>query len=407
MFKRNTRKRGVKLAGVVLALILAVVPVMSTAAAQPVNPPGYPTVFVGGFGSWGRYDGLYDVFPYWGMQDGDLADLLNAHGYACVVASVDPVASAWDRACELYAQLTGTIVDYGAAHAAQHGHARFGKDYSADPLMTDWGVPSRNGAPQKINLVCHSFGGATARLFVQLLKDGCAEERAAGGEVSGLFTGGKEHLVHSITTLASPHNGTTLTLLRDPASLFASVPAARTDAAVGIAAIPALLAYVRAVARVSLIFLNEDSSVYDLSPDGAAALNAGLSACPNIYYFSVPTDATKAQPFSAARVPDPQRMEPIMWPMGLFMGSAKGVTRGVIVIDESWFPNDGVVNTVSCIAPVNEPQRAYDPANLQPGIWQVLPVFQGDHAAILGGFTRPAGVNAFYLEHMAMLATLA
>ncbi len=100
-------------------------------------------------------------------------------------------------------------------------------------------------------------------------------------------------------------------------------------------------------------------------------------------------------------------MEPIMWPMGLFMGSAKGVTRGGIVIDESWFPNDGVVNTVSCIAPVNEPKRAYDPANLQPGIWQVLPVFQGDHAAILGGFTRPAGVNAFYLEHMAMLATLA
>jgi len=33
-------------------------------------------------------------------------------------ASVAPNGSAWDRACELYAQLSGTRVDYGKAHTA-------------------------------------------------------------------------------------------------------------------------------------------------------------------------------------------------------------------------------------------------------------------------------------------------
>lgn len=39
-------------------------------------------------------------------------------------ASVGPLSSAHDRACELAAQIKGTRVDYGAAHAKREGHAR-------------------------------------------------------------------------------------------------------------------------------------------------------------------------------------------------------------------------------------------------------------------------------------------
>ncbi len=66
---------------------------------------------------------------------------------------------------------------------------------------------------KKINLVGHSFGGATIRLFLDILADGSAEEqaaaKAAGTEVSPFFQGGKADWVYSLTTLAAPHNGTT------------------------------------------------------------------------------------------------------------------------------------------------------------------------------------------------------
>ena len=83
-----------------------------------------PFVFVHGLSGWGSYDAQYKAMPYWGMLNGDLMAYLNSRGYACYAASVAPSGSAWDRACELYAQLTGTRVDYGAAHSAAMGHER-------------------------------------------------------------------------------------------------------------------------------------------------------------------------------------------------------------------------------------------------------------------------------------------
>ena len=53
----------------------------------------------------------------WGMTGGDTIIYLNNQGYESYSASVDPAGSAWDRACELYAELYGTRVDYGEAHS--------------------------------------------------------------------------------------------------------------------------------------------------------------------------------------------------------------------------------------------------------------------------------------------------
>ena len=125
----------------------------------------YPTVFVHGLLGWGARDALYRAVPYWGLAAGDVLGYLNACGYDCRAASVGIISSAWDRACELYAELTGGTADYGIAHAQHFGHARFGTAYPA-PLVPDW------GADRPIDLVGHSFGGATARLLLQLLADG-------------------------------------------------------------------------------------------------------------------------------------------------------------------------------------------------------------------------------------------
>lgn len=74
-------------------------------------------VFVHGLSGWGSYDRTYKIMPYWGMFGGDLIRHLNRQGYSCYAASVSPEGSAWDRACELYAQLTGSVTDYGKEHS--------------------------------------------------------------------------------------------------------------------------------------------------------------------------------------------------------------------------------------------------------------------------------------------------
>lgn len=58
------------------------------------------------------------------------------------------------------------------------------------------------------------MGGQTIRTLVQLLKEGSFEEKNyvknhPNTKISPLFEGEKSY-VHSVTTLATPHNGTTL-----------------------------------------------------------------------------------------------------------------------------------------------------------------------------------------------------
>ena len=69
---------------------------------------GLQFIFVHGLSGWGSYDAQYSRMPYWGMRGGDLMPFLREKGFACYAASVSPTGSAWDRACELYAQLAGT-----------------------------------------------------------------------------------------------------------------------------------------------------------------------------------------------------------------------------------------------------------------------------------------------------------
>ena len=75
--------------------------------------------------------------PYWGMRGGDLIGYLNEQGFDSCAASVSPFGSAWDRACELYAQIFGTQVDYGSIHSKAYNHERFGRDYTDCSLIRD------------------------------------------------------------------------------------------------------------------------------------------------------------------------------------------------------------------------------------------------------------------------------
>lgn len=354
----------------------------------------YTFVFVHGLSGWGSYDFQNHFLKYWGMRGGDLMQYLNKQGFTCVSASVSPHGSAWDRACELYAQLSGSVVDYGKEHSERCKHERFGTDYSKKPLIDAW------DSEHKINLLGHSFGGATVRLMSELMANGSAEEQQATGkdDLSPLFTGGKADWIYSITALASPHNGTTA---YDVSEVEDNVP-------------DTFKYKMQDKLNNAVASVNKkdndgraeyDNANYDMYLDNAATLNARISTLENVYYFSVPCTATVRQP-DGTYTPDEDKMEAMFCKTSRRMGKFTETSPGGIVADESWFENDGLVNLISALAPFDAPQKEYKEGKVKTGQWNIMPVFDGDHMSLQGGFTVKKDVRDFYTEHLSRINAL-
>ena len=351
-------------------------------------------IFVHGLSGWGSYDAAYRKMPYWGMRGGDLIAFLREKGFSCYAASVAPAGSAWDRACELYAQLAGTRVDYGEAHSRAFHHARYGRDFSGCPLIPAWNDETR------LVLLGHSFGGTTVRLFSELLAHGDAEEQhaAPAGELSPFFAGGKGGRIHSLVTLASPMNGTTAyDLFEDPSF---------DPAGVRVPWRSRILA--RLMARGTGAKKDgrdeRDYAGYDMHLDRAGELNRRMSALPETYYFSVPCSFTERAQDGTYR---PRRgMEPLFVMRANQIGAYTGRTAGGILADERWRENDGLVNTSSAMFPAGAPAAALDRNRIHPGIWNVFPTVEGDHMWPQGGLLRRHDIRNFYLDLLSLIRGL-
>ena len=89
------------------------------------------------------------------------------------------------------------------------------------------------------------------------------------------------------------------------------------------------------------------------------------------------------------------------------LGRLSGTTTGGYVVDESWYENDGLVNTVSALAPSDAPSTEFDAENVTAGVWNVMPVYQGDHMSLQGGlFKVNTDVERLYTEHLDMINRL-
>ncbi|MBP5304647.1 MAG: hypothetical protein J6Z02_02255, partial [Lachnospiraceae bacterium] len=133
------RNNGAKLTTVWMVILMLVISGISLPLTYKKAPKtDIKYIYVHGLSGWGSYDTQNDFIPYWGLTGGSVIRHMNNLGYDSYAASVDPTGSAWDRACELYAQLTGTRVDYGAAHSEKAGHPRFGRDFSKEPLVKNF-----------------------------------------------------------------------------------------------------------------------------------------------------------------------------------------------------------------------------------------------------------------------------
>lgn len=382
-------------------------------------------VLVHGLGGWGNDSPMTDIAHYWGGGSDDLTEYLNDKGYKTVAPSLGPVSSCWDRACELYAQLTGTTVDYGEAHSKKHGHERFGRSYET-PLAENWGKRINGGQKVKINLIGHSFGGATIRLLTSLLEYGCeAELNESGKDVSPLFTGKKGSWVNSVTTLCSPHNGSSLTEVLNKIGNVAGLDS-MTDLLVSLMfAFAPDSGYTKYDLMLEHFGINENSgnktrlsdaidkvlnssddhAAYDLSPDGAEELNKLIKTVDDVYYFSYSYSTTEKGNLLDVQIPT-LRTLPILSPFALAMGSYIGKTKGGIDINKDWQENDGLVNVISAKYPFSEDWQVFNEDDIPRGIWNVMPTQNGDHGNIIGLNADTEENHKLWLKIFAMINEL-
>ncbi len=358
----------------------------------------YPYVFVHGLSGWGSYDAVYKLMPYWGMFGGDLMGYLNDKGFEAYAASVAGNTSAWDRACELYAQLTGTVVDYGEAHSARCNHARYGEDFTGRAL-----IPAFD-SEHKINILGHSFGGATVRLFASIMAQGSAEEQAAttDGSLSDFFKGGKGDYIYSLTALAAPHNGTTAYNIGETPDAAEPTEEEKEQLQEKKGVLDSMMDSV--LGAVVDERISEDYAAFDMYIDNALALNETIMTLPDTYYFSIPCSAV-TQNEDGTWSPN-NKVEFIYRDSCAAMGVYTGVTKGGYVIDESWQQNDGLVNTISAKAPFGAPQKDYEEGNVQTGIWNIMPVHDGDHMALQGGLLKTGDIKDLYVDLLSMINSL-
>jgi len=348
---------------------------------------------------------------------------------------VGPMSSTCDRACELYAQLTGGRVDYGAAHSRMKGHARFGREYK--PLFEGW------SEERPVHFMAHSFGGATARLFARLCAEGAAEERAAtpAGELSPLFKGGMLNRILSITALASPHNGSTaIVTIQKGQPLWPFVPIYSMLSFIG--TIPVLNGVydmhleqfglsnpagqwgnMLTQKKLRAFLRSRDHATADLSLDGAEELNRAAPIRPELYYFSFPC-ALKTKEISHGRrlIPLKEFKNPLFgfWGLqiGLGLGFARKQTRAAdrsdssiraqVEYDPLWLQSDVVVPLASALHPAGQPWKEFDAAGeIKPGVWHVMPTKYGvDHGYYCGWDPNNKEFEAlvkFYVGHIALL----
>ena len=409
-----------------VAVLVGICSTSSLAAQDSWKPKNEdPFVFVHGLNGWGGAEGINGVVPYWGATTGDLMSYLQSEGYECYSASVGPLSSAWDRACELYAQLIGSTVDYGVVHSAEHNHKRFGRTYYS-ALVPDWGELDDDGKTEQIHLIGHSFGGTTVRMLIHLLTYGSPEEMAGTDpeDISGLFTGGKGDWVKSVTTICTPHNSASVyyplkalglyEVVQNFSFLYAGIMGRSffngrlvdfhleqfglTNVLNGQKADGLIEAMIRVQQNL------DDTCIYDLTPEGTVSVNDELEINDNIYYFSYAFSTTNE--FLGIQVPD-IKTNPVIFLTALAMGCFKGedpVTG--VVYDGEWLANDALVNTESAKYPLDEPHKDFDADNVEKGMWNVMPVYEGDHGTAIGLFADKDKTQSFYLNLCEMLDEL-
>ena len=353
----------------------------------------YPIVLIHGFMGWGEDE--MGGYNYWGGRE-DYAQMLRDEGHTVFTVSVGPVSSNWERAIEIYTHLKGGRVDYGKAHAEKFNIIQKPDGKVYESLYPEW------DENHPVHLVGHSMGGQTARMLQYLLIQEIVVNAETGElEKSDLLGQSHSNWIRSITSIATPHNGTTLADV-----VTKTIPFVQYF--VGVAGVAGTrfydfdleqwgfsrgkdetwTGYVKRM-RTHDAWASKNMSSWDLSIEGAKEQNSFLLADPDVYYFSISTYTTEKKDHSAFHIPI-EGTSILTRTRSKMLGSRVGYWADGTPTDSTWYENDGIVNTCSMAGPTTginsaDPIVNYDENDLLiPGQWYALGPIQMDHWNIMG-----------------------
>ena len=353
----------------------------------------YPVVLIHGFMGWGP-DEMGD-YSYWGGNK-NYIDSLRLEGHKIIEVSVGPISSNWDRAIEVFYQLKGGQVDYGFYHSQKNKIIQKPKEKRYQGLYPEW----NQNFP--IHIIGHSMGGQTARMLTYLLSQEIYQDSVKKEESILL---GESHIgwIKSITTISTPHDGTTLEHI-----ITSAIPFVQYFA--GIAGLfgnnyfhfdleqfglkrsenESWLSFINRLNK-NAITKTKNFSSYDLSLTGARDLNGYSQVSPEVYYFSFVTSTTKVDEKTGFHIPF--EYTPLLnKARAKMIGSRSGYWLDGTQTDSLWYENDGVVNSISMFGPTTgangpDPIVEYDPEELLiTGQWYWTKINQMDHWSVIGHF---------------------
>ena len=379
----------------------------------------YPIVLVHGFIGWGPEE--MGGYPYWG-GDLDLTGFLESFGFEVFTVSVGPVSSNWERAVETFYQIKGGQVDYGKNHSNEWGIIQKpeGRNYSG--LYPEWNYD------HPVHFIGHSMGGQTIRMLAyQLTHSFQTDSIFEDVEESTLMNIEQSGWIKSITTISTPHNGTTLSNL-----VTKTVPILQNFIILGAVVETEFydfdLQHWGFIREENESWINyfkrmrnhpawntKNISSWDLSVQGAQELNTILLAQPDIFYFSFTTSTTHKNKKTGKQQPD-KNTSLMLRIKSRLMGSKTVQFHDGTATDSLWFENDGVVNTISQKGPTTgkndaDPLAYYNSSEtLTPGQWYIMGKIKMDHWKIVGqgkfSDEEEEFILSLYLEHLKRLWNL-
>ena len=349
---------------------------------------------------------------YWGT-----GTEVDSSGLPVLEASVGPVSSFHDRACEMAAEIKGARVDYGPEHAERFGHDRFSVDYTDRGSHPDW------SEDKPVHLVGHSAGAHTNLRLQYLLS------RDYWG------WGSNENWVKSINAVSGVLNGSTFPyflgcnkqtglidedslgdILVTGVKLMAMFTGGVSDAIYdwnlaqwGLCRLEdeSLNNFIDRL-NVSEFGRGKDNLAFDLTLQGCYEANRLVKTFPNTYYFSYVTAQTKQGWFGDKSHYPELFMNPAMLISAAYIGRAREFEKppvpgwgGGDLIIEKWVENDGLVSAISQRYPFTAGDHPvigegiHERTTFEPGgwCWEKVEAQNGrswDHGDIVFGvFSQP------------------
>ena len=259
-------------------------------------------------------------------------------------------------------------------------------------------------------------------MLAHLLTHGAPEEvEASGANVSPLFKGGKGDWIASLTAICTPLNGTAAhdTVVRYKLKNLLIYGAYLYTGALGRTPLNGTLVdfhleqfglsntpgqidtapFADAVRRVNA---SNDQIEYDMSPEGTKIINDRIKISPQIYYFSYPYNAIKESKSGKHLLPSNTKFPFLTFTSAWLVKDIKDHSEDPENVEKLY--NDGLVDTFSATHPHDEPHCLWEDVDeLRPGVWNVMPITQGDHGSAIGLFEKKDVTEKFYDDMLQLL----